>query len=61
LQEEQVASVPPATGKSVSPPRSCFQMPHRNDIRTQSVECFMDIDLKFSAAPTFGLPLIQNR
>lgn len=32
-----------------------------NDIRTQSVECFMDIDLKLSAAPTFGFPLIQNR
>jgi hypothetical protein len=32
-----------------------------NDICTQSVEFFMDIDLKLSVASTFGLPFIKNR
>ena len=33
----------------------------RNDICTQSVESFVDIDLKLTAAFTFGLPFVQHR
>ena len=32
-----------------------------NDICTQSVESFVDIDLKLTAAFTFGLPFVQHR